>query len=89
MKFELQPDDLRPLVKLVVTEVIERREADRGKLDGRLAYTEPEAAALLGVQPHVLGDARRRGEIVGSRVGKRVLYERDQLLDLLKRKRLT
>jgi len=89
MKLQLEADDLRPLVQMIVAEVMEQREADRAKLDGRLAYTEQEAAALLGVQPHVLGDARRRGEIAGSRVGKRVLYERDQLLDLLKRKRLT
>jgi hypothetical protein len=89
MKFELQPDDLRPLVQMVVTEVIERFEADRTALDGRLAYTEPEAAALIGVQPHVLGDARRRGEIVGARVGKRILYERDQLITFLRRNRAT
>ena len=87
MKLQLEADDLRPLVRIVVTEVIERLEAGRAKLEGRLAYTEPEA--LLGVQPHVLGDARRRGEVVGTRVGKRILYERDQLLDLLKRKRMT
>jgi len=85
MKLQLEADDLRPLVQMVVAEVMEHREADQTKLDVRLAYTEPEAAALLGVQPHVLGDARRRGEVVGTRVGKRVLYERDQLITFLQK----
>ena len=89
MKFKLEAAELRPIVELVVSEVMERVEADRAKLDGRLALTEPEAAALIGVQPHVLGDARRRGEIAGSRVGKRVVYERAQLLAFLQRNRST
>ena len=89
MKFELEPAELRPIVELVVSEVMERVEADRARLDGRLAFTEQQAAALIGVQPHVLGDARRRGEIVGSRVGKRILYERAQLLAFLQRNRST
>ena len=44
---------------------------------GRLAFTEPEAAALLGVKPHVLRDCRRRGELQGAKVGSRnPLYPR-------------
>jgi len=63
MKFDLQPDDLRPLIKLVVSEVIEQLEEDRAKLDGRLAYTEPEAAALLGIQhPRARGCPATRGD---------------------------
>ena len=86
MKILLDPADLRPLVEAVVSEVLQRLEADRAKIpDGRLAYTEPEAAERLGVRPHQLRDCRRRGEIVGSRIGKRVVYRRDELLDFLGR----
>lgn len=49
----------------------------------RLAYSEPESASLLGVQPHVLRDARLRGEIIATRVGGRLAYTRDDLLSYL------
>jgi hypothetical protein len=89
MKIQFDNDDLRPLVELVVTEALDRIEADRAKTGGRLAFTEPEAAASLGVQPHALRDARLRGELVASRVGKRIVYERDELLRFLRRNRVT
>lgn len=54
--------------------------ADLGSRDDRLAYTEPEAAQLLGVRSHVLRDARLRGELTGRRAGKRVIYDRRELL---------
>ena len=53
------------------------------KLGGRLAYTEAEAASLVGVERHVLRDARLRHEIEASRVGKRIVYTRDELLRFL------
>ena len=86
MKILLDPADLRPLVEAVVSEVLQRLEADRAKTpDDRLAYSEPEAAALLGLQPYQLRDCRRRGEIVGCRVGKRVLYSIEEVRGLLER----
>lgn len=85
MRVEFELDDLRPPIETVVVETVARLEADQAKLGKRLAFGETEAAALLGVRPHVLGDARRRGEIVGSRVGKRVVYTHDQLLAFLRR----
>jgi hypothetical protein len=36
-----------------VIETINQLESERAKFDGRLVFTEPEAAALLGVKPHV------------------------------------
>ena len=87
MKIEFSPDDLRPLVELIVDETLEKIGETRAKLSGRLAYPEPEAAALLGVQPHVLRDARLRGEIVGSKAGKKTVYERTELLKFLQRNR--
>lgn len=49
----------------------------------RLAYSEPEAASLLGVKPHVLRDARIRGEIFATRVGGRLAYTRNELMSYL------
>ena len=48
-------------------------------LPGRIGYTEPEAATLVGVRPHVLRDCRLRGEISARRVGRRLIYSRDEL----------
>ncbi|MHB8898073.1 MAG: helix-turn-helix domain-containing protein [Thermoguttaceae bacterium] len=90
---ELQ-DALAPLLALagpllkghtaqVVEEVLRQRDADEARLGDRLAYTEPEAAALLGIQPHVLRDCRRRGEIHARLCGKRYLYPRAELLRYL------
>ena len=53
----------------------------------RLAFPEDEAARLMGVAKHVLGDARRRGEVVGSLVGKKIVYTRSELLAFLDRQR--
>lgn len=78
---------LRPLVNLAVAEALERMESERAKLNGRLAFTEPEAAALLGVKPYVLRDCRRRGEIEGAKVGSKVVYTRADLLTFLDRQK--
>jgi len=84
MHLTLSEADLRPIVQAVVDEVLERTQAERAGFGGRLGFTEPEAAALLGVKPHVLRDARLRGEIVARRVGKRYLYSRAALLGFLR-----
>jgi hypothetical protein len=79
-------DDLRPIVQQIVGETLRQLES----LDAhgeRIAYTEPEAAALLGVARHVLRDCRRRGEITASRCGVRNLYERSELIGFLTRSR--
>ena len=89
MKIEFDSADLVPLIQQVVAETIDRLEADRAKVDGRLAYREPEAAALVGVQPHTLRDARLRGEVRGSKVGRYIVYLRDELLEFLRRNRTT
>jgi hypothetical protein len=83
VKIDFDDDDLTPLIERVVTRVLDEREADEGKLGNRLAFSEPEAAALLGMKPYVLRDARLRGEVVGSRIGKRVFCSRDALFKLL------
>jgi len=83
---KLDPADLpalKPLITVVVRATLEELQAADAKLDGRLAYPEPEAAALLGVAPHVLRDARRRGELSARLCGKRYLYDRRELLRFL------
>jgi hypothetical protein len=85
MKVIFEETDMRPLVERVVAETIERIESHREQLDGRLAFPEAEAASLLGVERHVLRDARLRGELQGARVGKRIVYSRQQLLSFLNR----
>jgi hypothetical protein len=85
MHVKFDDDDLEPLVEQVVARVLEQRTGNDAKLGTRLAFTEPEAAALLGMKPYVLRDARLRGETIGSRIGKKVYYSRDELLKLLAR----
>src|SRR5262249_29699839 len=84
LSLNVEPEALEPLIRRVVEETLARLEAERGKLDGRLAYSEPEAAALLGLQPHQLRDERRRGRIAASIiVGRRGGYVREDLLRYL------
>lgn len=72
---------LKALVKLVVAEVLADREQCRQALpDGRLAWSEAEAARLLGMAQHQLRDERRRGRIGASQIaGKRIRYTRADL----------
>ena len=80
MHISLSDDDLRPLVQAVVAETL----ATANRLQGdRLAYTEQEAAALLGLAKHQLRDLRLRGEISAKRAGRSWLYGRDELLRFL------
>ena len=87
LKIEFDRDTLRPLVNLAVAEALDRLEDERAKLNGRLAFTEPEAAALLGVKSYVLRDCRRRGEIEGAKVGSKIVYTRADLLAFLDRQK--
>ena len=88
MRLDVQDlEDLRPLVEQVVDVTISRLEGNSEKLGGRLAVSEAEAAALVGVARHVLRDARLRGELIASRVGRGVVYEKTELLAFLKRRR--
>jgi hypothetical protein len=87
VRIQFDNDDLRPLVRLAVAEALDRMEAERAKLNGKLAFPEPEAAALLGVKPYVLRDCRRRGELQGSKVGSKIVYTRVDLLEFLERQK--
>jgi len=92
MQFQFDTNDfdmLRPVIAQVVGEVLQQLEGDRAKLDGQIAYTEPEAATLLDVKTHVLRDARLRGEIEGSKIGKRIIYLRDDLVQFVINQKLS
>jgi hypothetical protein len=80
--------DLRPIISAAVVAVMEELRQSELAQSSRLAYPEPEAAALLGVRPHCLRDARLRGEISASRVGKKTVYQRGELLRFLEQQKL-
>jgi hypothetical protein len=80
LSLRLDPEALKPLIESIVAETLARLEAGRAHLDGKLAYSEPEAARLLGLQPHQLRDERLRGRIQASQiVGRRIRYLREDL----------
>ena len=83
MKISFDDADLIPIVERIVAETLRQHGDSQAKVDGRLGYAESEAAALLGVQPHVLRDCRLREEISARKVGKRYIYSRDSLMNFL------
>jgi hypothetical protein len=86
MKLEASDlEGLRPLIAEVVRAVMAELSPQAASPGNkRLAFNEPEAAAQLGVAPHVLRDARLRGEIKHTKVGGRIMYTQQQLLDYLR-----
>jgi len=82
MQIQLDPDDLRPIVESVVAELNAQFDAD----SDRLAYSEEDAAGLLGVPATTLRDERLRGRVEASMVGRKVRYTRAHLLDYLARR---
>jgi hypothetical protein len=84
LSLTLDPAALRPLIAAVVAQTLEAMEKDRAALGERLAFSEREAARLLGLNPHQLRDERLRGKIAASQiVGRRVRYTREDLLAYL------
>ena len=83
----IDPVTLKPLVAEVVREVLSQTRTDNRQLpDSPLAYSEPEAASLLGLEPHQLRDARLRGVIRASKItGRRIRYRREDLVAYLDR----
>lgn len=85
MNLQFDDDTIRRLVRPIVKEVVA---AVGSAVHGdRLAYPEAEAAKLLGIATHQLRDARLRGEIVSTKVGGRIGYEKSELLAYLARGR--
>jgi hypothetical protein len=86
---QIDTDAMRPLIREIVQAVLAETASENNTIgDARLCYSEAEAAALLGVGCHVLRDERRRGRIVASSiVGRRVRYQRSDLLQYLQDRR--
>jgi hypothetical protein len=82
MHFQFSPDDLRPVIESVVTELLERF-ADSGE---QIAFGEAEAAAMLGVARTTLRDERYRGRVNASLVGRKIRYTKRDLLEYLSRR---
>ena len=90
MHLEFDPEDLQRLIAPIVAEVLGQTDQAQQRLgNGRLAYSEAEAAGLLGIARHSLRDSRLRGELVGTKIGNRIFYEHAELLSYLARQRLT
>jgi hypothetical protein len=87
MKIEFENSDLDPLIRRIVAQTVEELKRD-DELLGKLACTEPEAAALLSLQAWQLRDERRDGRITAS-VGRggRILYSKSDLLRYLENRR--
>lgn len=88
MQVTLDPHDLEPVIELIVERVVARLEREREALGDRVAFSEAEAAQLIGLEQHQLRDERRRGRIKASRIVNRsIRYLRSDLLDYLMRNR--
>jgi hypothetical protein len=87
---QLDAEHFRPFVEAVVAEAVRQLDDDRQRLNGDvLAYSEAEAARLLGLEEHVLRDERRRGRIAASQiVGRRIRYLKSDLLAYLASRRV-
>lgn len=78
MQMTIPPDELTPIVRQIVEAVLDELK------EPRIALNEDDAAAAIGVEKHVLRDARLRREIVASRVGRTHVYKRSDLEKFLK-----
>ena len=63
--------DLQPLIEAAVAPTLNEIEANEHKFNGRLGYTEAEAADLIGVPDHTPRDCRLRGELIGRLVARK------------------
>ncbi|MEQ8786244.1 MAG: helix-turn-helix domain-containing protein [Pirellulaceae bacterium] len=84
MKVEFNGQELAPLIEQIVQVTIEQLNSQQCKLNGRIGFTEREAAELLGVQQHTLRDCRLRGEISAKKMGSRYVYAAETLRKYLK-----
>jgi Helix-turn-helix domain len=89
MQVSLAAADLEPLVERIIEAVVSRLETVRAAMGDQLAFSEERAAQLLELETHVLRDERRRGRIIASKiVGRRIRYQRADLLQYLAERRV-
>jgi excisionase family DNA binding protein len=85
----IDPQFLLPLIRQVATEAVTALQEEHVRLGDKLAYSEQEAARLLGLNYHQLRDERRRGKISASVVvGRRIRYTRADLQAYLAARRV-
>ena len=88
LNLQLDAAVLDPIIRQVVAETITQLEAERAKLGDKLAFSEAEAARLLGLRDHQLRDARLAGKIAASQItGRRIRYTREDLFRYLQQNR--
>lgn len=79
------PDLLGEITKAVRSELDARTQPVQPPAEELL--TRVEAAQLLGITLPTLRDYTRRGYVTGYRIGTRVRYKRNEVLDSLQRMR--
>jgi len=89
MRIEIDPADFRPLIQLVVAETLAQRSPLAQAFEGRLALPEAKAAEACSAPSHVLRDERLEGNLVGTKIGRKVYYTLEDLQDFLRRRRFT
>jgi len=86
--FQFDPEVFKPLIEQAVEAAMTRLEEARATVADRLCYSEPEAAAMLGLEPHQLRDERLRGRIKASSiVCRRIRYTPADLMEYLMSRR--
>lgn len=84
LNLQLDAAILTPLIQRVVAETIAQIDATKFADADKLAYSEQEAARMLGLESHQLRDERLRGRIHASQiVGRRIRYTKQDLMSYL------
>lgn len=83
MEIKIDPSELQPIVEAVVREVLEARQINESRLGNQIGFTESQAAQTLGWPQHTLRDLRLQGMIKATKIGRRVMYSRKTLMELL------
>lgn len=83
MHLQFDLTELKPVIEEAVRATLAQVEGEHARVGDQLGYPGPEAAAMLGVAPHVLRDCRLRGEIHARKCGKKYIYSRAELLAFL------
>jgi hypothetical protein len=86
LSLSLDVELLTPLIQAVVREVLHQVEQAQAAIPDRMAFSEEEAAALLGLEWYQLRDERLRGRVRAYVVvNGQVRYSRDDVLAYLTR----
>ena len=79
MQLSVDPEEVRSIVREIVNQVLSAIDWP----NGRVALDEAEAAQACGVGRHVLRDLRLAGKIKGRKLGRKIVYTREDLLNAL------